>query len=411
MTTRTAGPGQAGPPAPPDRNPLGRGFPLGRFRGVTLAAHWSVLITVALIAVLLATGSLPQAAPGYPRPVYWLAAVAVSIAFLASLAAHELAHAVLARHYGLPVRRITFWLLGGFTELTEEARTARAEALIAGVGPAVSLLLGLLGGALALLAAVAGGPALLVAALGWLAGTNLLLGLFNLLPGAPLDGGRLLSAVLWWRSGNRATATRTAGSVGSVLGLVLAGLGFLELLAGYYTGLWLVLVGMFLRANAGAQAGLVAPADLAGLRADQAMRPVTVLAPSWWTVAEFVERSSPGGFVQAVLPLVDPDGSPTGLIGWAQLGRVPAGARASTRLSELDRRRQPPLVVPADALVADLAEQLASRPMPAVVVAGGRIVGLLGQPELRRIAELRRLGWQPAAPPPAPPIPEPARHW
>jgi len=384
---------------PASDNPLGPGLPLGRYRGVQLAAHWSVLVTLGLLTFLLATSGLPTGAPGYPAGDYWLAGAAASLAFLASLAAHELAHAVTAKHYGLPVRRITLWLLGGFTELTAEARTARAEALIAAAGPATSLALGVLGGGAAVLAALAGAPMLVIDTLAWLAVTNFLLGLFNLLPGSPLDGGRLLAALLWWRSGDRRRATRTAASAGSVLGVLLIALGLVEVIAGMLGGLWLVLVGGFLRANASAQASsveLTELAELAELRVADVMRPVTVLAPSWWTVTDFVARCSPATAVQRTLPLVDPDGSPTGLISWADLVRVPAAARDRTRLAELDKHPHP-VVVPAELPLPELPPRLAGRAEPAVVVAGGRVVGLAGQTELRRVAELRRLGWHPPA--------------
>ena len=143
-----------------------------------------------LFAVLIATVELPTSLPGSSTTSYWVASAVVAPLFFATLLAHEVAHAVTARHYGIRVRRITLWMLGGLTELEGEAPTPRADALIAAAGPAASLAIG---------AACAGaawsadrwstdGWAVVPAALAWLAGINVLLGIFNLLPGAPWTG-------------------------------------------------------------------------------------------------------------------------------------------------------------------------------------------------------------------------------
>ena len=173
--------------------PFGTGIPLGHYGGVRVDAHWSVLVIVALLTELLAASVLPDAAPHHSRAAYIGIAAAGAVVFLAGLLAHELAHALVARHYGMPVQRITLWMLGGMTELGGEPPSPRADALVAAAGPATSLVLG---GGFAGLAWLAGGG-LLGSALAWLAVVNVFLGVFNLLPGAPLDGGRLLRALLW----------------------------------------------------------------------------------------------------------------------------------------------------------------------------------------------------------------------
>ena len=200
-------------------------FRLGRIAGIRVGANWTVLVIAFLIAWALATQLLPSAAPERPVVEYWAAGAIAALLFFLSLLAHELAHAVQARREGLEVDGITLWLLGGVAQLKGEAKTPGAEARIAGVGPLVSLLLGAAFGLSALVAQHLGLPVLVVAAAAWLGGINLVLGAFNLLPGAPLDGGRLLRAIVWRWKGDPLRATRVATSIGRGAGMALIAFG------------------------------------------------------------------------------------------------------------------------------------------------------------------------------------------
>jgi Zn-dependent protease len=160
----------------------------------------------------LAAWEFPAVSPHQATATYVLAGILTTIVFLASLLAHELAHSLMARHYGLTVKRITLWLLGGVSELSGEAPGPAAEARIAGVGPLTSLLLGGISIGLAVLVwashpARASIPGVIYFALFYLGITNVTLAVFNVLPAAPLDGGRLLRALDWWRTGDRVKAT------------------------------------------------------------------------------------------------------------------------------------------------------------------------------------------------------------
>src|SRR3712207_6323064 len=163
------------------------------------------------------------------RSAYAIAAVLAAVAFLASLLAHELAHALVARRNGVEVEGITLWLLGGVARLRGGARTPGAEFCIAGVGPLTSLVLGLLLMAGAVLARLAGADGLPVAVLEYLAGINVVLAVFNLVPAAPLDGGRVLRAFLWRLRGDAWSSAVTAARAGRFFGFALIALGFLQL--------------------------------------------------------------------------------------------------------------------------------------------------------------------------------------
>jgi len=166
---------------------------LGRIAGIPIGVNWTVIGIAALMAWSLAGRLLPGEVPGLDPAAYWAAGAGVAVLFLASLLAHELAHAVVARRNGIGVDGITLWLLGGVARLRGEARTPGAEARIAIVGPLTSLAVGAVAFAVAAGLGrldLAGPPALAVVAAQWLAVVNVVLGVFNLIPGAPLDGGR-----------------------------------------------------------------------------------------------------------------------------------------------------------------------------------------------------------------------------
>jgi Zn-dependent protease len=339
------------------QRPSGRavpGIPLGRWRGVPVSARWSVLFTLALFAEILATSALPAARPGEATGAYWLAGLLTASVFLVTVLAHEFAHAVTARHYGIGVRGITLWALGGLTELDRESPSPRAEALVAVAGPATSIGLGAVSGVLAWWA---GGSGLLGAGLSWLAAISVLLGVFNLLPGAPLDGGRLMRALLWWRYHDRARASHVAARVGRALGFVLIGLGFVELLATRsFAGLWIAVVGWFIVGAAIAEEHAGQAEGLKGLRVDDVMAHSQTALPDWWTVEQVLAQASPDHAATQPFPLVDFGGQATGALTLLDLQWILPGRRAETRIREIVRaRRVRPLVVRREALLTEIA--------------------------------------------------------
>lgn len=217
-------------------------IPLGRIAGFVVNVHWSVLVILWLFTWSLAT-MLPGTVGGYPAVVYWLLGAGGAVMLLASLLAHELAHAVVARRAGVSVESVTLWLFGGVTALGGEAKTPKAAFRIAFAGPATSLALSATFGALAITLAGVRTPAIVISVAWWLATVNLLLGLFNLLPGAPLDGGRLVRAYLWRRHGDSVRAGIGAARAGRVVALVLIALGLAEFVAGGLVGgVWLAFI-------------------------------------------------------------------------------------------------------------------------------------------------------------------------
>ncbi len=207
-------------------------FRLGTYAGIPVRAHWSMGIVAVWFGVLLSVD------------LGIVGGIIATTAFFASILAHEFGHAMVARHYGVRTQSIDLWALGGVARLDRESPTPRADGLIAIAGPAVSLLIGVV--------ALASSFALQSNVLFWIGFVNGFLALFNMLPGAPLDGGRVLRAVRWARTGDKYRAMRDAGNAGRVLGWSMVGVGFVMMLNGQF-GVFVMVIGLFIALNARAE--------------------------------------------------------------------------------------------------------------------------------------------------------------
>ena len=205
---------------------------LGTYAGIPVRAHWSMAIVAVWFGVLLS------------HDLGVVGGAVATLAFFASILAHEFGHAMVARRYGVNTESIDLWALGGVARLDRESPSPRADGLIAVAGPAVSLLIGVvaLGSSFALESTV----------LFWVGFVNCFLAVFNMLPGAPLDGGRVLRAVRWARTGNKYRAMRDAGNAGRVLGWAMVGIGVVMMLNGQF-GVFLMVTGLFIALNARAE--------------------------------------------------------------------------------------------------------------------------------------------------------------
>lgn len=223
------------------------GLRLGRILGIEVSANLGVLVIGALLAWSLAATVLPSNAPGMVDRSYWAAGVLGALLFLGSLLAHELAHSVVAQRNGVEVRGITLWMFGGVSEMAEDPATPGADFRITAAGPATSLALGGIFLGIGAACSAVGVQDIYVVLTSWLGLINLVLGVFNLLPGAPLDGGRLVAVGLWKWHGDRLRGQIGAAKAGRVVGIGLVGLGIAEMYQfGGFSGLWTILIGWFL---------------------------------------------------------------------------------------------------------------------------------------------------------------------
>ena len=359
----------------------------GRIAGIPVGASWSALLIALLIAWSRGGQLLPAQVPGLAPAAYWLAGAAGAGLFLASLLAHEVGHALVARRAGLRVRGITLWLLGGVAQLEDEPASPGDELRVAIVGPAVSLALAVGFGLAAVALSVAGGPAQAGVVVAWLALANAVLAVFNLLPAAPLDGGRVLRGLLWRRHGNRVRASVTASRAGVWVGSGLIGYGLLGALTGWGIGtLWTALIGWFLVTAARQERDqAVLGRGLGGLRADQVMATAPAVAPAWFTVDAFL-RNYVEPWQATILPLRSFDGHPAGVVTAAALYAVPHDRRHIVRAGDVAIPMSALLVVAPDQPVGDLTARLAGGRTVAVVVAGGQLLGLITADDLARAA-------------------------
>lgn len=368
--------------------PFGRGVVVARVSGIQVCAHWSLLVVLVLLTTVLAKSELPALAPGSATATYWLAGAVTALVFVASIAAHELAHAVVARRFGIGVQRMTLWMLGGLTELESEPESPRVDAWVAAAGPLVSFGCGLV---FAGLAAGSGPSTLYGAALAWLAITSFLLAVFNLLPGAPLDGGRLLRAIVWRRTGDRVRAGRAAAHVGRVAGTGLVVLGILAILAGDPGGLWLAVVGWFIITAARSEEYSGRSERLGGLVGSDVMDPAPLTCPSWWTLDTFLTSIDPAHAGQPAFPLTDTDGRATGVLSVYDLERAVRRGATTARVSDLHRGPPVPIVA-ANAPLADVVLAIHLRGHVAVVVDdAGRPIGLIEEATVARATRIARL--------------------
>jgi Zn-dependent protease len=372
-----------------------RSLRLGKVSGIPVEVHWTVAVILAIMADILGADVLPATLPHQPTAVYWALAAAAALAFLGSLLIHELAHALVARRNGVGVYSITLWLLGGMTELDREPASPGTDVRIALAGPAASMAEAVLFGGLALGVSRAGDAPVAATAAAWLAVMNGLIAVFNLLPGAPLDGGRVLRAALWRRYRDQTRAELAAARAGLYLGFVIIAAGVAKLLVwASLDGTWLMVIGLFLASAASTEERVaLATSALAGLRVADVMTADPSVAAGWSTVQDFLDNSAMRAR-QNAFPVIGSDGQLTGVVITSQLARIRPADQSAVRLDEVA------LSVPPRYLAApgDPAEPLLTRPplggeVSAVVHDHGRVVGLVSASDLGqavRRAMLRR---------------------
>lgn len=227
---------------------FGRGMRIGQIGGINIEIDYSWLVIFALFIFLLGGSYFPLAAPGFPRGWYWLAAVVTTILFFASVVAHELAHSIVARRSGLPIHTITLFFFGGVSQLEDEPHTPWEEFKMAIAGPLTSLVLAGIFFLIMLLVRPSNAR-LLTAGLGYLWFINAALAVFNLLPGFPLDGGRVFRSIVWKATGNLTRATYIASVVGQTFGwlFIIGGIAGAFLIRGFLlNGIWFAFIGWFL---------------------------------------------------------------------------------------------------------------------------------------------------------------------
>lgn len=366
-----------------------RGANLFRVFGVQVAIDYSWLIIFILVLWSLAAGYFPGEYPGYGWWSYAAAGLAATFLFFSSVLVHELSHALVANRLGAGVRQITLFIFGGMAHLSGEPRDPGAELKIAAAGPLTSVGLGALFYAVSLALARAGVEALWTAVFRYLGFINLALAVFNLLPGFPLDGGRLLRAYFWRRTGDLRAATRRAADWGGGIAVGLMALGALQIFAGALVGgLWLIFIGMFLRGAARASYyGVVVEHALAQTHVRDLMVHEPVVISPDASVDEAIEdyflRYGYGGFP------VGSDSRIEGVLSLPMVQRCPREERATRRVREIMRPLDG-LTISPDASAAQALQQMVAHDAGRLVVLErGALNGLITRTGIMRFVDMK----------------------
>lgn len=368
-----------------------RGFRIGKAFGIPIEVNASWLVIFALIFWSLSAALFPAMLPGLGSTLYWLMGLGTTLAFFGSLLLHELSHSLVSRHYGLEVRRIVLFIFGGISEATDEMPNAKVEFWVGIAGPLMSVFLGALSWGFSVLAAGLGNAPLTIV-FEWLAIVNVALAVFNMLPGFPLDGGRVLRAAAWKITGSHRKATRIATRGGQIIAGLLIAWAVLRFVSGDLFGaVWVGFLGYLLFQAASSSYGELVLRDAlsrVGV-ADLMSRDVQTLHPEM-TVSDAVETTlshhSFGGYPVA-------DGHLHGILQANDVKQVPAGEWPRLRVSELMRPLDEEQALHPETPVSEALERFSRLGMGRLpVVQDGELVGILSQSDV-----MRWLEWHPEA--------------
>lgn len=368
-------------------------FRLGSIAGIAIGIHYTWLLAFVLISWSLAAGFFPQLFPGFDRATYWTIGVASALLLFTSVLVHELSHSFMALARGLRVESITLFIFGGVSNIATEAEEPRDEFLVAIVGPLTSFALaaGFYGLYLLLEPAppLTGTASPLGAVLAYLALINLLLGAFNMLPGFPLDGGRVLRSLIWGVTRSLRRATQIASYVGQGFGFLLMFVGVAQIFAGNFLGgLWIGFIGWFLNNAAETSRQQQAVQEgLRGIRVTELMDSQPPITEPDLSVRDFVfEHVLRHG--RRALIVVDRGGL-AGIVSIVDVKELPQDGWERTPVERIMTRAPLKTVTPDSDLSQALRVMVEGNLNQTPVVADGRVVGMLSRSDVLRFLQLR----------------------
>lgn len=365
-------------------------FKIGKCFGIPVSIDLSWFIIFGLIVVTLALGHFPQVYPQFSSATNWAAGVAAALLLFASVLIHELAHSLVAKREGIDVGGITLFVFGGVSNITREPVSPGDELKMAAAGPGMSFVLAGVFWGLGKLAILTSLPTVVVAIAGYLAAVNLILGIFNLIPGFPLDGGRVLRAILWAATRSVQEATRIASYVGQGFGYLFMFGGFWMILGGgFIGGLWLILIGWFLsNAAHSSYQQLILHRALEGVPVDRVMTTdVPTVSPS--TSIEDVVHDF---FLQkdySAFPVVE-DGQLLGIVTLEAVREVP---REMWPVTPVSRITHPPeqerIIHPEDDAWSAMSHMATGELRRLLVMSGTRLVGVVTRDNLMNLVRTK----------------------
>ena len=362
-------------------------FTIARIRGIPIGVHYTWLLALGLMSWSLAAGYFPSTHPGWPRPQYWIVGIVAALLLFVSVVLHELTHSFVAQARGLTVHSITLFIFGGVSNIQSDSEDPQDEFLVAVVGPLSSLVIAAL--CWLGLQAVPGttGPA--NALLNYLWIVNLMLALFNILPGFPLDGGRVLRAILWGTSGSMVKGTRWATYVGQAVAFAFIGYGVLQVLErDFLNGLWIGFIGWFLNSAAeSTRRQVVAQETFRGITVARVMQANPPMVSPAMPVRELAEEYILRRGLRA-FPVAR-DGAVVGLVTLSDVKHLPVEQWDDNSVGAIMTKAPMKTIEPRselrkalDILVTEDVNQL-------VVVEDGTVLGLLSRGDVMRFLQAR----------------------
>jgi Zn-dependent protease/CBS domain-containing protein len=364
---------------------------LGKIMGIPIRIHYTLWFVFILIAWSLAVGYMPHQYPGLGTITYWAIGIISAIILFASILVHELSHSFIAKKNGLPIARITLFFFGGVSELTEEPQDPGLEVRMAAAGPLMSFLIAGVLGALWYLGEAVRAPVPVIATLGYAALINGILGVFNLLPAFPLDGGRVFRGSLWKRSNNLVGATKTATRVSEALSLLMMFGGFLFIIFGdFVDGIWVIVIGWFIKSGAetSLKQTLIGEA-LTGVSVADIMTKDVLTVPPEITVQQLVSDyflvHHHGGY-----PVVK-DGQVLGVITLQSVRNVPKEKREFETVQQAMVPSERAVIVKPSVNALDAMQSMARNKVGRVLVVDeDRLVGIATREDIVRTIQTRQ---------------------
>ena len=366
------------------------GWRIGRIFGINIEIHFTWLIIFGLI-LWVVTQQIAMAEPEVTAASLWITAIITTVLFFVCLVLHELAHSVMANHLGADVSRITLFVFGGVSQLKKEPDSPSAEFKVAIVGPLTSVALAGVFYVIYLGLEALAFPPVWSTAAQWVAWINLALAIFNMLPGFPLDGGRVLRAILWgaWDSLDR--ATRVASSVGQGFGYVMIGFGFLGLIAGSWGGLWLVALGWLLSsAAAGSYQRLQLQQTLGDVYVHDIMSSPVQTIPAETSLDEAANEYFMAARFTAFA--VEKDDEIVGIVRMEDLQEVSRERWSDLTVAEVMQEIDPEtMTINSDDEAVEAMMQMAEHDLNRVMVTdqSGQIIGIISQTDIRRLVRVK----------------------
>lgn len=368
-----------------------RGFDLFKIAGIQITLDYSWFIIFALVVWSLSAGYFPHYYPGQSTQAYWIAGLTAALLFFFSVLAHELSHSFMAIHSGIKIPGITLFIFGGVSQLSEDPKDPKIELKIAIVGPLTSFALALIFWGIKN-SLMTNQTSLILAVFDYLAWINMALGIFNLIPGFPLDGGRVFRALWWWKTGSLTQATKLASDMGKGFALALMILGGLQIFSGALIGgLWFLFIGMFLRGIAeGGYQELVMKQSLEGVQVQEVMIQDVVNVPSVLPInhliREYFLRYGYRGF-----PVVQ-EGKVLGVVSLTNVKDIPEEEQKTRTVEEvMNPLNDKMLIAPEASLAEALKKMIQGDISRLLVMREDKLAGMITKTGLLRFLEIKHI--------------------